>query len=107
MTNQVPVSKDDAKGFFKELFDFSFKSWVTLRVAGILYAITIVFVVIFALATILILSTSGDALMLILALFGVPIISLLLILFIRISFESSIATIAIARNTDPKNLNNQ
>jgi len=103
MSNQLPLSKDDAKGFFGELFDFSFKSWVTLRVAGLLYGIILVIIGIIALVSMISLFGSGDIVTIFLALIGVPIVSLLAILFTRLAFESSIATIAIARNTEPKN----
>jgi hypothetical protein len=103
MTNPIPMSKDDAKGFFGELFDFSFKTWVTLRVAGVLYAISVIVIAIFALVTMISLFGSGDMLMIFFALVGVPIITLLAILLVRIGFEGAIANIAIAKNTTPRN----
>jgi len=102
MTNPIPMSKDGAKGFFGELFDFSFKTWVTLRVAGLLYAISVFGIGFFALVTIITLFASGDILTIFFALVGVPIITLLAILLVRISFEGAIANIAVAKNTTPR-----
>lgn len=103
MSNPIPMSKDDAKGFFGELFDFSFKTWVTLRVAGVLYAISVIGIAIFALVTMITLFGSGDMLMIFFALVGVPVITLLAILLTRIAFEGAVANIAIAKNTTPRN----
>jgi hypothetical protein len=106
MTEQMPISKEAAKGFFRELFDLSFKTWVTLRVAGVLYALTLVIIAIIALVSMITLFTSGDVTVILLALIGVPLLTFLAVLVVRIGFESAIATIAIARNTEPRNLSN-
>lgn len=101
MTDQNETAKDDEKGFFGELFDFSFKTWVTLRVAGVLYAITLAIIILFALAVLFALFRTGDILALLVAL-AVPLVTFLVILLVRLLFESAVATVAIAKNTTPR-----
>lgn len=92
-------SKEE-KGFFASLFDFRFEQWVTLRVAGVLYAITIALVVVFGVVSFIGLLFSGEALGILGAFVGVPLGVFLLILLSRLTFEATIALVAVAKNTE-------
>lgn len=102
MTDSIPVSKEQAKGFLAELFDFSFKTWVTLRVAGFLYGLSLVGVILTSLVLLIMSFVTGEVLNILGGLVLIPIATFLVILLVRLVFESTIATIAIARNTAPR-----
>lgn len=105
MSNGISVSKEQAKGFFGELFDFSFKTWVTLRVAGFLYGLTILGVVLTSLVLLIMSFATGEVLNILGGLILIPLATLLVILLVRLTFEGAIATVAIARNTAPRDGN--
>ena len=87
----------DAKGLFRILFaDSKMESFISRKVAGIIYvvlawgvALGAVFVALAALG-----SRGYQALALI-----APVVGFLLVLILRMTFEASIALIAIAENT--------
>lgn len=88
--------------FFSALFDRSFTSYVTRQVAGVLYLITMILVilglvlgVIFAVLTM----AQGGIFEGLLVLIATPLIALLTLILIRLVFESSVALVAIAENT--------
>ncbi len=92
-------SEIDTRSFFRALFDLNFTSWVTLRVAGILYIFSLIigglllFFIFVAWAR-----AAGDIGGLILVLL-LPLSLFLLTLTLRLIFEAAVATVAIARNT--------
>jgi len=87
-------------GFFKALLDTSFTEWVTLRVAGVLYAIALVISGIISLVIFGALWADVGAIGFLLFVIGVPLSWLLQVLLWRLGFEAAIATIAIAKNTE-------
>lgn len=87
------------KSFWAALFDLKFQEWVTLRVAGVLYVIVLAILGIFAVVSFFGLLFDGGVSILI-ALVGVPLGLFLAVLITRLSFEATIALVAIARNTE-------
>ncbi len=87
------------KGFFAALFDLKFEEWVTLRVAGVLYVIILALVGLFGVVAFFSLLFEGGISILI-ALVGVPLGLFIAVLLIRLSFEATVALIAVARNTE-------
>ena len=92
-----PVAKNDAlesKGFFRSLYDLSFSSFITLRVARFFYGLFIVLWSLEALVGIGVLIGYGTRLHLPtaaaigLALVGVPIVYFIGLITVRLSYES-------------------
>lgn len=93
-----PISEQ--KTFLQALFDFKFTEWVTLRIAGLLYLITIILVSLIALiGVITFVATGPDAAFVVLYLLLTAAIWFLLVVLSRLAIEASIATIAVAQNT--------
>lgn len=82
------------KNFFQKLINVDFEDFVTPSVATAVYAITVVLTGVGALITLLAGLLSGDATALL-----APIAGFLIILFVRILLETSVALIKIAENT--------
>lgn len=87
------------KGFFAALFDLKFEEWVTLRVAGVLYVIILVLLGLFGVVAFFSLLLDGG-ISILFALVGVPLVLFIAVLLIRLSFEATVALIAVARNTE-------
>ena len=90
------------KHFFTTLIDSSFKTYVTRQVAGVLYLISLVFIGLGATASViagLLSITQGLVLGGVLLAVGGPLVGVLLLILIRLVFESSVALVAIAENT--------
>ncbi|MDR9396617.1 DUF4282 domain-containing protein [Pontimonas sp.] len=87
------------KGFFAALFDLKFEEWVTLRVAGVLYVIILALLGLFGVVAFFSLLLDGG-LSILFALVGVPLVLFIAVLLIRLSFEATVALIAVARNTE-------
>jgi len=97
-TSQPPISEETT--FFRALFDFKFTEWVTLRVAGVLYLITIILLSLFALIGIIAFIASGpEAALVLVYIVATAAMWFLLVLLVRLGIEASIATIAVAQNT--------
>ncbi len=99
-----PPAAPAEPNFFAALFDLSFKNWVTLRIAGILYILVVI------LAGLGILTYSIGLAMLVGGFFGFlifiigfPLIFFLTTLGLRLAFEGAVATVAIAKNTEALN----
>jgi len=90
-------------GFLKALVDTSFTEWVTLRVAGGLYAAGMVITGLISLAVFGSIWAETGGVGFIIFIIGVPIFWFLGVLLLRLAFEAAIATIAIARNTEGMN----
>ena len=94
-----PKTSSDVS-FMKALFDFRFQEWVTLRIAGFIYALFIAILSLIAVVLVAITLFSGLEFALILgSLIGVAILWFLSILLYRLVIESAIATIKVAENT--------
>ncbi len=99
-THTPPSTPPEEKTFLQALFDFKFTEWVTLRVAGVLYVITIVVVSLLALiGVITFIATGPEAAIVIVYVAATAIIWFLVVLLSRLAIEASIATIAVAQNT--------
>jgi len=100
-TNEIqPTSLESGKTFFQALFDFKFTEWVTLRVAGVLYLISIVLVSLVGIIGLISLLAAGtEFAFVILYLLVAALVWVLTVLIVRLAFEASIATIAVAQNT--------
>jgi len=88
----------DVKKFFNSLWDFSFSSFVAPKVIGIIYAISLAFLMLLLLAFVLG-YLSQDFLAGLLSLILAPLIGITWLLLIRIGFESLIAGIKTAENS--------
>ena len=90
-------------GFLRSLFDINFKSFITRRVAKFLYAMQIVLLLLSLLvgmvAAIWYASIQSDPLYLAIGIVGLPLLTLLLMIGMRLLYEASIALVAIAENT--------
>lgn len=95
-----PEPLESERTFFQALFDFKFTEWVTLRVAGVLYLITIFLVSLVGIIGLIGLLLAGTefAFVILYLLLG-ALVWLLVVLIVRLAFEASIATIAVAQNT--------
>lgn len=87
------------KNLIAALFDFSFKSWVSLRVAGLLYGLSLLGIIA-AVVGFIVTSLASEFIPVPVAVIGGPILGFIAILVTRLVFESSIAIIAVARNTE-------
>lgn len=96
----APQGPGGQKNLFAALFDLSFTEWVTLRVAGFLYIVTIVIVMIVGAVSFLgFLAGGPDTGVLLLGLLGWPLGLFVAILLVRLTFEATIALVAVAQNT--------
>lgn len=88
------------KSFFQALFDLKFTEWVTLRVAGVLYLLTVILVSLFAAIGLISFIATGPLFPFVfLAIVFTGIVWFLVVLLVRLGIEASIATIAVAQNT--------
>lgn len=99
--NQAQQPQSDSQvSFMNALFDFRFQEWVTLRIAGFLYALFIGIVSLFALYLVVLVLIEGLEFALVLgSLIGIALLWFLSILLYRLVIESAIATIKVAENT--------
>lgn len=110
----VPAVADDAgavgRGFFSALFDLSFRTFITRRLASVFYlvgliAIAIGFIVylvngIVGGVSLLWLNTGAGVTAIIATLILVPLIAFIAIIALRFIIEAVVALIAIAENTE-------
>jgi len=114
MSTTPSASPESAvKGFFGSLFDFSFKHFVSRRLAGIFYAVGLVIIGILALVALIatvgsgfvtiVTPYAGGALAGVLIILGgvvaVPIATILAVIILRVWIEAVVALIAVAENT--------
>jgi hypothetical protein len=109
---ELPAARYEAaeEGFLKSLFDFKFETYITKRVASVVYA---VLSVVIAIATVLAtlytgwlfieswewMQYGGFTWIPLLSFVATPFVGLLTIIAIRLTFETSIALVDIAQNT--------
>jgi hypothetical protein len=99
-TNETQPQPAEETTFFQALFDFKFTEWVTLRVAGALYLISIILVSLLGLLGLISLIVGGaEGAFIALYLIIAALSWIFLVLLLRLAFEASIATIAVAQNT--------
>jgi hypothetical protein len=100
---KIATSEDSSVGFLQALFDFRFEHFIFIRVATFFYSAMVVFVIL-AGATFVVAVMFGafgslnTGLVFAVAL-GTPVVVLLYIILLRITFESGIALVKIAENT--------
>jgi hypothetical protein len=99
--NPFPPPGNVEPNFFAALFDLSFTTWVTLRIAGILYILTVVLVGLGLLfSSIAIAGDIGGFPGFLVFIIGFPLAFFLVTLALRLAFEGAVATVAIAKNTE-------
>ena len=91
-------SQLEARGLFAGLFDFGFTAFITLKFLRVIYAILMVLIVLGGLFFFLALASRGAAAIL-LALIVVPLVTLLYLIFARISMELIALLFRIGENT--------
>lgn len=87
------------RGFFSSLFDISFRSFVTARIIGILYVISIALIVLTAIVYIVVAFTQSATLGALTLLIFAPLGSILSIIYVRVLLELAIVLFRIAENT--------
>lgn len=95
----------DAAGFFRALFDFSFKSFVTIKFAAVIYGIAMVLIGIFTLIGIIVafITMTEDGLAGFLALLLVIILAPVYLVLVRLGLEFYVAMVRTAQNTSAIN----
>ena len=88
----------DSKGFFAALFDLKFQSFVTLRFLSVIYVLVLVAIGLAALFWFIALATQGAGPAL-LGLVVVPIITVIYVIFARMSLEVIAVLFRISENT--------
>lgn len=108
-----PISAAAMPGFFRSLFDFKFTTFVTRKIAGFVYAILLVSIVLAGFVTFISMVFSGIAMMsgpfnvqpisgiltILAALVVVPVFTILGVVLARVLVEVNVALVAIAENT--------
>ncbi len=89
----------ESKNFIATLFDFSFTSFITLRFMKVIYGVLLVLILLTGLVFLLAGLFSGDATTAILALVGVPIVTLFYLVIARIYMELIALFFRIGENT--------
>lgn len=91
----------DTTGFFKALFDFSFKSFVTIKFAAIIYGIALLLIGIFTLIGIIMafVTMTQEPLPGFLILVLVVVLAPFYLLLVRLTLELYVAMIRTAQNT--------
>lgn len=88
-----------SRGFFTSLFDFSFRSFVTSRVIGILYVISIIVLVLDSIFWIALAFRLNTALGVLTLLIIAPLIFFLMLISVRVLLEIVVILFRIAENT--------
>ncbi len=81
---------NQSRGFFGSLFDFSFRSFVTGRIIGVLYIISIVLIAIYAIVFIIAAFSQSAAFGAITLLILAPLFFFLAIIYVRVLLELAI-----------------
>jgi hypothetical protein len=97
----ISQEKGTKTPFFEALFDLKFQNWVTLRVAGMMYLVTVSILGVYLfIAALVFVSETGGFLSYLLLILGFPLGFFFVALTLRLAFEGAVATVAIARNTE-------
>ena len=86
-------------GFFRSLFDLSFQSFVTARIIGVLYIISIVLIALYSLVFIIAAFSQSAVLGAITLLILAPLFFFLAVIYVRVLLELAIVLFRIAENT--------
>lgn len=109
----TPLTPNAVPGFFRSLFDFRFTSFVTRKIAGFIYAILLISIVLTGIIAFLSTAIAGISMMtgpfnaqpiqgiltILAALVFVPIGTILGVVLARVLVEVNVALVAIAENT--------
>ncbi|MDO5492842.1 MAG: DUF4282 domain-containing protein, partial [Nesterenkonia sp.] len=98
-TKRPSANAVEAKGFFAALFDFSFRSFITVKFAKFIYALLILFVLLGWLMFIISGFATGEPLMGVLGLLFGWIPGFLYVVLFRISLEVMISMVRTSQNT--------
>lgn len=90
---------NDQKGFFPTLFDFSFRSFLTIKFIKLIYIIAMVLILLTAAIFFLAGLFSGETAGILVSLFVVPVLTLLYLVIARISLETVVVFFRIGENT--------
>lgn len=93
-----PPNMRDARGFFSSLFDFSFSSFITTKILGIIYGIAMVGIALFTLIFIAGAFRANAAAGLFMLLIGGPLFFLLYVIMTRVWLEFLAVVFRIAEN---------
>jgi len=86
-------------GFFRSLFDLSFKSLITPKIIKVLYLLSMIVIGLIALSFIVSAFATSAALGVVVLLIGAPLVSLLYLIATRVYLELVIALFRIMENT--------
>lgn len=88
-----------ARGFFGALFDISFRSFVTVRIIGVLYVISIVLLVLYTIFLIIAAFQASAVFGVVTLLILGPLFLFLSVIYVRVLLELAIVLFRIAENT--------
>ena len=89
----------ETKGFLGALFDFGFTSFITLRFLKVIYAILVGLILLTGLLFFVSLLLQGEAVLMLLAIVGVPLVTLLYLVIARVYMEIIALFFRIGENT--------
>lgn len=95
---RVPSTQIEAKGFFASLFDFGFTSFITLRFLSVIYGVAVVLILLTS-GALLAASLSQGGMYAVLAIVVIPIVMLLYLVVTRVSLEIVALFFRIGENT--------
>lgn len=88
-----------ASGFFSSLFDFSFRNFITGKIIGILYGLSMVVIAIYAIIFIVAAFSNSAAFGAVTLLVLAPLFILAALIYVRVLLEIAIVLFRIAENT--------
>lgn len=88
----------DAAGFFKALFDVSFRHFVTPKVVRFIYVLAMVAIVLTWLVFLMVALAAGDPMLILLVFVVGPIMAILYLTFIRMTLEFYLATVRMSED---------
>lgn len=98
---------DQARGFFGSLFDLSFRSFITTRIIGILYIISIILIALYTIFLVVVAFDASPALGALTLLLLGPLFFILAVIYVRVLLEVAIVFFRIAENTSEMVRQNQ
>lgn len=90
--------QDQAKGFIAALFDFKFDHFVTPKIVKAVYLVMTVLILLGALITFIVALSTGEGIMILFALFVVPIMAIIYLALARMSMEMYYAVIRMSED---------
>lgn len=94
----------DSKGFFAALFDFEFKTFITVKFVKVIYIVLMAVLFLsaalyFLLALVVGFSDDGSPLLILVALIFIPLITLVYLVFLRLFMEAIVVFFRIGEST--------